>query len=239
MIILGVDTSTDSLTVSLINEKKILADYNSVGTLRHSVLLIPTIQKALKKINAKIEDIDLFSVGIGPGSFTGLRVGVTTMRALAIALNKPIVSVPTLDAIAHNGLTYLKREKLLTGFTKICPILDAKKRQVYACIYRHNGAKIIKEADYLLEPVEKLVKRLKGPVLFLGDAIPLYKEQLLNRKAFKANFLEGRKWLPKGSIIAKIAFREYQKERCDNPYDLVPLYLYPRECNVKKSAHRS
>lgn len=234
MIVLGVDTSTASLSVSLVNEKKILADYNSVGTLKHSTLLIPTIQKALKKINAKIEDIDLFSVGIGPGSFTGLRIGVTAIRGLALALNKPIVGVPTMDAIAHNGYTYLKRKNLLGSDIKICPMLDAKKKQVYACIYRHDGAKIIKESDYLLEPVKMLIKRLRGPILFLGDAIPLYKEQLLSKKAFKAHFLDKKIWLPKGSIVAKIAFKEYIEGRSDSPYDLVPMYLYSKYCNVRK-----
>jgi len=234
MLILGVDTSTDSLTVSLINEKKILTSYNSAGALKHSALLIPTIEKALKKIGAGIEDIELYSVGIGPGSFTGLRVGVTAMRALAIALNKPIVGVPTMDAIAHNGLAYLKRKKMLDfSRLKICPVLDAKKKQVYSCVYKHNGNKVIKESDYLLEPVELLVKRLKGHILFLGDAIPLYKERLLNKKTFEADFLEGRKWLPEGSVIAKIGLRDYQKGKSDNPYDLVPMYLYARDCQVR------
>lgn len=234
MLILGVDTSTDSLSVSLINEKKILANYDSVGTLRHSALLIPTIEKALKKVGAGIKDIDLYSIGIGPGSFTGLRVGITAIRALAIALDKPIVGVPTMDAIAYNALTYLKRNKILDSSIKICPVLDAKRKQVYACIYRHNGAKIIKESDYLLEPAEALAKRLKGPVLFLGDAIPLYKAQLLNKKSLRANFLDKRMWLPKGNVIAKIALREYQKGKSDNPYDLVPMYLYSRDCQIRK-----
>lgn len=233
MLILGVDTSTVSLTVSLINEKKILVDYNSKAKLKHSAILIPTIQKAVKKINARIDDIDLFSVGLGPGSFTGLKVGVTAMRALAIALNKPIVAIPTMDAIAHNGFTYLKREKLLEKFTGICPILDAKRKQVYACIYKHDSAKIIRETDYILEPVEMLVKRLRGNILFLGDAIPLYKEKLSNKKAYKSIFLDDRIWFPKGSVIAKMAFNEYQRGRADNPYSLLPMYLYPSDCNVR------
>lgn len=233
MLILGVDTSTDSLSVGLINEKKILIEYNSVGTLEHSSLLIPTIQKALKKINAEIGDIDLYSIGIGPGSFTGLRVGITAIRALAIALDKPLIGIPTMDAIAHSGFTYFKRAKLLKAFERICPILDAKKNQVYACIYRHNGAKITKETDYLLEPLEAVARRLNGNILFLGDAAPLYKERLLQKKSFKANFIDGRKWLPKASTIAKLAFIEYQGGRSDNPYDLAPLYLYPGDCNVR------
>ena len=238
MITLGVDTSTDSLTVSLIDEKRILANYNLAGALRHSDLLVPAIEKALKKAGAGIKDIGLFSIGIGPGSFTGLRVGVTAMRVLAVALNKPIVGVPTMDAIAHNGFTHLKKAKLLDKNVKICPLLDAKKKQVYACIYSHVGVNIIRETDYLLEPVEDLIKRLRGSVLFLGDGIPMYKEKLLHKRSFKARFLDGRVWLPKASVIAKMALEEYRRGRSDDPYDLVPLYLYARDCQVRKNRQR-
>ncbi len=235
MIVLGVDTSTDSLAVSLMDEKKILANYNSRSTLKHSALLIPMIEKALKKTGAKIKDIDLFSIGIGPGSFTGLRVGVTAMRALAIALNKPLVGVPTIDAIAQNGFMYLKKAKLLDRYAKICPVLDAKKKQVYACIYRHDGVNIIREADYLLEPVERLLERLGDSILFLGDAILLYKEKFLHKKNFQARFVDGRVWLPKASVIARMALEKYKNGKSDNPYDLVPLYLYARDCQVRKT----
>ena len=182
MKVLGVDTSTESLTVSLINEKKSLVDYHTIGTLKHSALLIPTIKKALNKSKIKINDVDLFSVGIGPGSFTGLRVGLATVRALAIALRKPLIGVPTMDAIAHNGYMYLKRIKPHKLNTIICPVLDAKKKQVYACIYSQTGGKLRRKSKYVLCPIEDLLKRLKGPVLFLGDAIPLYKKQLLNKR---------------------------------------------------------
>ena len=239
MLILGADTSTASLSVSLIDDKKALAEYNSIGTLKHSSLLIPMIEKALKKARRKIEEIDLFSVGIGPGSFTGLRVGVTAIKSLAIALDKPIIGVPTMDAIAYNGLAYLKRVKTPDKPVKICPVLDAKKKQVYACIYGYDGDKITRETDYLLEPAEVLVRRLEGSTLFLGEAIHLYKEQLSARKAVKAEFLDGRKWLPKGATIAKLAFEEYKKGRKEDPYDLVPMYLYARDCNVSPAAVRS
>ena len=234
MLVLGVNTSTDFLAISLINEKKILANYNSTGRLKHSDLLIPGIEKVLKKSGRKIKDIGLFSVGLGPGSFTGLRIGITAMRALAIALDKPIVGVPTLDAIAHNGFMFLKSRKLLDKYAKICPLLDAKRKQVYACIYGHDGAKITRKTDYLLRPASRLINHLRGSILFLGDAIPLYKEKFLHKKSFKAYFLDGKIWLPKASIIARMALEEYNKGRSDNPYDLVPLYLYARDCQVKR-----
>ncbi len=104
MLVLGVDTSTEFLTVSLINGGKVIADYNLVGKLSHSALLVPTVKKALIKAKKRLKDVGLFAVGIGPGSFTGLRVGVTAMRAFSITLHKPIIGVPTMDAIAYNAL---------------------------------------------------------------------------------------------------------------------------------------
>lgn len=234
MIILGIDTSTDSLMVSLISEKKILASCNSIGTLKHSSNLFPSIQKALKKIDAEVEDIDLVAIGLGPGSFTGLRVGITAARGLAIALGRPIVGVPTMDAIALNGFSHLNTKKLNKKYKKVCVIIDAKKAQVYDCIYNPDGDRMIKEGDYRLEPFDVLSKRLKGGVFFLGDAAHTYKTDILKIKGIKAGFLKGRGWLPKGSTIARIAYSEFMNGRRDDPYDLTPLYLYERDCNVRR-----
>lgn len=239
MITLGVDTSTEFLTVSVISGDKRLADYNAVGRLSHSALLVPTIQKALRMAGRKLKDVGLFAVGIGPGSFTGLRVGVTAMRVFSIALNRPIIGVPTLDAIAYNGCQYfVKRAKIGDSGScpAFCPVVDAKKGQVYACIYSVNGDKLVRESDYLLEPVERLVKRLKGDVLFLGDGIAIYKDKLLSKKTLKAKFIDDndKRWFPKAIVIAKLGIDMFNNGKHDDPYDLEPLYLYARDCNVKK-----
>ena len=234
MIVLGVDTSTDSLSVGLINEEKILAEYNIPGILRHSSLLVPTIEKTLKKTGIGIAEVGLYSVGLGPGSFTGLRVGVTAVRALAIASDRPLKGIPTMDAIAHNAFIYLRKKKEDRKRLKICPVLDAKKNQVYSCIYSYRGDKIIRESDYLLEPVSALIKRLRGRVLFLGDGVSLYKEQLLSKKTLDSSFFDSKKWFPRAGVIAKAALREFREGRSDNAFNLVPMYLYARDCNVRK-----
>ncbi|MDD5680108.1 MAG: tRNA (adenosine(37)-N6)-threonylcarbamoyltransferase complex dimerization subunit type 1 TsaB [Candidatus Omnitrophica bacterium] len=234
MIVLGVDTSTEFLSVALIDEKKTLVKYDTVGKLNHSKLLIPTIKKSLAKARKKAKDIGLFAVGMGPGSFTGLRVGLTAVRALAIALNKPIIGVPTMDAIAYNGYQHLKKKKELSKNIRICTIIDAKKNQVYACIYRISGDKIIRKSKYLLEPAEDLIKKLNGEILFLGDGAALYKEKLLGNVGIKAEFIEDKRWFPRANIIAEIGLERFRKGKSDNPYDLEPMYLYARDCNVRK-----
>ncbi len=79
-----------------------------------------------------------------------------------------------------------------------------------------------------------MVRRLKGTALFLGDAVPLYKKELSHTRGFKTHFLDGESWMPKASVIAKMALEAYNKGKRDNPYDLVPLYLYARDCQVTK-----
>lgn len=256
MLVLGVDTSTEFLSVALINGKKVLANYDAVGKLNHSALLVPTIKKAFAKAGKKIRDVALFSVGIGPGSFTGLRVGVTAIRGLAIALDKPLIGIPTMDAIAYNGYQALRPGPILCQYTVkgpaplICPILDAKKSQVYACIYRVSGDKIVKKSGYLLESVDALIRRLNplgmvrengkrsrtnGRILFLGDGVPLYKDRLLSGQGMNAEFIEDKRWFPKASVIAEMGLKKFQKGKGDNPYDLEPMYLYAKDCNVRKA----
>ncbi|MFH0840332.1 MAG: tRNA (adenosine(37)-N6)-threonylcarbamoyltransferase complex dimerization subunit type 1 TsaB [Candidatus Omnitrophota bacterium] len=235
MIVLGVDTSTEFLTVSVIKNDKALADYNAIGRLSHSSLLVPTIQKALKKARKKLKDVDLFAVGMGPGSFTGLRIGVTAMRGFSIALGKPIIGVPTLDAIACNVLVSGPDSRSLhnEGLTLV-PILDAKKSQVYASIYSIDGDRLVRNSNYLLEPVERLMKRLEGDVIFLGDGIAIYKDKLLSKKTLKAKFIDDNRWFPKASVITKLGLEMFKSGKHDDPYDLEPLYLYARDCNVRK-----
>ena len=140
MLILAIDTSTDCLSLALLRDDKIIGRFHRRSHMRHSTLLVPMIDKLVKKARLKIRDIDCFAISVGPGSFTGLRIGVTTVKGLAYSLNKPIVAVPTLDVIARNV-------KNFKGV--ICPVLDARKNKVYSCFYRSDG-KTIKKISYIV-----------------------------------------------------------------------------------------
>jgi len=234
MITLGADTSTRSLTVALVEENKTLAEYNSRADSMHSSLLIPTVAKALKKSRSKISDIGLFSVGIGPGSFTGLRVGLASIRAMAIALGRPVAGVPTMDAVAYNGLAYLKRKGIIEVCPNICPVIDARKGQVYYCVYSHKKGDMIRKTDYLLGPADALAGRLRASALFLGDGAAVYKDRLSRPGRSRAYFLEGNGWLPRASVIARMGIKRYEDTGGEDPYGLLPLYLYARDCNVKR-----
>lgn len=214
MIILAIDTSTDYLSLAISKGEKILARFHRKSNMRHSILLVPMIDDLLKKARIGLEDIDCFAISIGPGSFTGLRIGVTVVKGLAYALKKPIVAVPTLDVIAWNAVKF-------KGI--ICPVLDARKNKIYSCIYKSDGKFPKRMTGYLLLPATDLLKKISkyDKVLFLGDTIPRPGLGILHKD-----------WHPKAEIVARIGLEYFKNRRFAKPEDLEPMYLYSRECDV-------
>ena len=216
MTMLAIDTSTDYLSLAVMRDERIIARFHRRSHMRHSSLLVPMIDKILKKAKVKLKDIDCFCISIGPGSFTGLRIGVVTLKGLAYALDKPIVTVPTLDAIAMNA-------KSFKGI--ICPVLDARKNKVYASLYRSDGKNIRKISKYLLLPVKELMVKTHryDKIIFLGDALHLI--------GVAANAKTD--WHPKADIVAKLGAEYYKRKKFVSAEDLEPMYLYSRECDIK------
>lgn len=215
MKLLAIDTSTDYLSLAIMRDANVIARFHRRSHMRHSSLLVPMIDKLLKKAKVKLKAIDCFCVSIGPGSFTGLRIGVVTIKGLSYALNKPIVTVPTLDAIAENA-------KSFKGI--ICPVLDARKNKVYACLYRSDGKNMKKISKYLLLPVKDLMKKTSGydKIIFLGDALHL----MGNPENKKID------WHPRADVVAKLGSEYYKDKKFVSAEDLEPMYLYSRECDI-------
>ena len=214
MKILSIDTSTDYLSVAITDGAKVLARYHKPSHRNHSRLLIPTISGLVGKLRSGFKGIDGICVSVGPGSFTGLRIGVVTVKGLAYASGKPIVAVPTLDVIARNA----------KGFKGIvCPVLDAKKNKVYACLYRSDGIAFKKISKYLLIAVESLLKITEkyDKVLFLGDGV-----KLIGRKE------KIKSWHPRADAAAGLAAEDFRKKRFISPKKLEPMYIYSRECDI-------
>ncbi|MFA5500059.1 MAG: tRNA (adenosine(37)-N6)-threonylcarbamoyltransferase complex dimerization subunit type 1 TsaB [Candidatus Omnitrophota bacterium] len=213
MKLLAIDTSTDYLSLAVIKDGKAIAKFHKKAAMRHSMLLVPMIAKLLKKVKLKIKEMDCFAISIGPGSFTGLRIGVTVVKGLAYALKRPVIAVPTLDAIAMNA----KKAKGI-----ICVILDARKKKVYACLYRSDGKNIKKISPYLLLPLDELLKKIKkyDKVLFLGDT-------------GENNFKED--WHPKAATVGMLASEYFKEKKFTDAADLEPMYIYSRECDITGS----
>ena len=247
MKILYLDTSSKYLSLAVAQDNKVLSQTHRQLARKHSTQLACLIDKMLKRAGVSLKQIDGFCVSKGPGSFTGLRIGITAIKGLAYALQKPVVAIPSLDILAQNARPVMNR-RLSLPF-QVCPIVDARQNKVYACLYQArpvkkgfcNGArngKVIRKSGYLLLPIEELLKKLKGEVLFLGDAISLYREQIRKTKRIKAVFAGEKFWYPRASRAVSLALERFRKGKIDDVDSLLPLYLYPKTCQIKKVISR-
>lgn len=225
LILLSTDTSSSRFSIALLKGHRFIDEFESESFNRHSSDLLPGIERLLSKNSYVLKDIDAFCVGLGPGSFTGLRVGLTTMRAMALALRKPIVGIPSIDGLAwclfgHEG--------------KICTIIDARQNRVYARIYSCSDRGIKPKSRFLLLSIKELLNRISEPTTFLGDGIRLYKNDILQKLGQTAKFAPEPLWYPKAAIIGRLGFDRLKAGEKDNIFSLSPLYIYPKECQIKK-----
>ena len=176
MRILAIDSSGLVATVAVVEEEneisKTIAEYTINYKKTHSQTLLPMLDEIVKMTDMNLDTIDAIAVAGGPGSFTGLRIGSATAKGLGLALKKPLIHIPTVDGLAYN-LCYTDRI--------ICPIMDARRNQVYTGIYQMDGDKLqVLEAQMAVE-IDELAKKLctyGKPVIFLGDGVPVHKDRL-------------------------------------------------------------
>ncbi len=235
MKILYLDTSSKYLSLAVAEDNKILSQTHRLLDRRHSSQLVPLIDKILKKARVSLKQLDGFCVSKGPGSFTGLRIGITTVKGLAFVLGKPVVAIPSIDILVQNARPVIKRE-FYNGVKnmQVCPIIDAKQNKVYACLYQARNGKIVRKSGYLLLSLDELVKRLSGRIIFLGDGVRLYGDKIHRIKKIKPIFAEEKFWYPKAAQAVSLALERFKKNKLDDINSLAPLYLYPKECQVKK-----
>jgi len=196
---------------------------------RHSSLLAPNIKRVLDALGWKISDIDYFACGLGPGSFTGVRIGLAAIKGLGWALKKPLVGVSTLDILASNvKLTDTK------NCAFVVPVLDAKRSLIYCSVYKNKKGSLERVAPYALVTLDELCKKIKPNSTLLGDAISLYKEQIL-KNTKRATLLEKDYWYPAGRNIVILAQERIKKNKVGNAFNMKPVYLYPKECQIKNS----
>lgn len=175
MKILAIDTSTTHSSCSVMEDNNIVGDFSINQSMSHNEILLVMVDEVLKKLNIDIEDIDLFVAVTGPGSFTGIRIGVTVVKALAMALNKPIVAVNTLEALSFGIFSDKKK----------IPLIDARGERVYYGVYEGISntnifAPALLTIDELLEEFSN-----KGEFVFAGDCVNLYKDRILKNKNFE------------------------------------------------------
>ncbi len=219
MKVLAVDTSSLVASVAVTDNMTLLGEFTLNHKKTHSQKLMILVKDLLESLDLLPQDIDLYSASSGPGSFTGLRIGVTTIKALAYASQKPVVSIPTLDALAYN---------IPAADALVCPIMDARNDQVYTALYKWEKNLPVKVTEYMGIHINELIQLIKGKnkkTIFTGDAVEKYKEQLKEAIGENCGFAVPNLLLQRASSVALMAYVRASEGLTENCFDMVPFYL--------------
>ncbi len=222
MKVVGIETSGLIGSVAVCDGNTVVGKQTFGKASNHGKEIVSSLETVFNEVRWKPDDIDLIAVSIGPGSYTGLRIGVTCAKTLAYGLAKPVINVPTLDVLAKNIKVDAKH---------ICPVIDAKRKRVYACIYDRNNSKNKRITDYLIITPDELKDILPESTLIFGDGVAPYKEIFAQ---MKVTIIEDEKpGIAEAVDVARLGLERYEQgERCEINA-LVPIYLRKSEAEEK------
>jgi tRNA threonylcarbamoyladenosine biosynthesis protein TsaB len=223
MKLLAVESATLSGGVALLDGDRLLGEITLNIAITHSERLMSAVDRVLADCGLAPADLDGLAVSVGPGSFTGLRVGLATVKALAMALDLPVAAVPTLDALAS---------RLPFADAPVCPILDARKAEVYLSLYRWSGDGMTRVWDYMGLPPEAAAARLEAPVILLGDGIEACRPWL-DRLGDGIRIAPAAQRLPSAAAVATLGHAVLAAGAGVGAEALAPLYLRPSEAELK------
>ena len=224
MTFLALETSSRHFSLAIFKDGTVIAQKTIKLKTVLSSAILPAIKSLLSRKKLSLAQLDGFAVGLGPGSFTSLRVGLSTVKGLAFASGKPVVGISSLDALAL-------RADNKGNF--ICTVTDAKRNLLYACLYEKEKGILKKKSPHLLISAEDLLKKIKGDVFFIGDGVNMVKEQLKD-SGLQASFADKKLHHPRASELACLAEERFRDKKFDDAAGLIPLYLYPDDCQVGK-----
>ncbi len=213
MIVLAMDTSSVNATVAVCNENKILGEYTISSERAHSQMIMPMLDNMLSSLSMSVKDVDVFAVCLGPGSFTGVRIGMAAMKTLAQTLSKPIIGISATESVAASFPICDKY---------ICPIFDARRNDVYNALYL-NGEKLI--GDRIID-FDELIRELGDKeVVFTGDAVLKYRQVIEDLDNPKWHIAPMNLSMQRASSLAFVAMERAKKNEFDNLYELLPIYI--------------
>lgn len=226
MRVLAIDTSTAMAGIAVCDESGLLAEYMLRDMKTHSQKLVPMLNELLNSLQLTAAEIDVYAAVTGPGSFTGLRIGVTTIKSLAYAVQKPTVGIPSLDALANAAAV---RED-----TIVCPMMDARNNQVYTALYKNRNGLMENLIGYMGIHVSELVgiieeQYVDSCVLFTGDGVTLHKDflkiELKDRCIFAPDFMLQQM----AASAAQLALSKALRGETVSSMELTPYYLRPSQ----------
>ena len=220
MIVLGIDTSGYANAVGVIDGDRILADFTFEARTDSLEKIVSNIDFTLKSANLTLGDVQGFGVGLGPGSWTGIRVGVTVGKILAYSTGKPVCGAPTLEVLAHDARNARNIPAL------ICPIINSgAKDTVYAAFYRAKNGAVTRVSEYYVGSIQGLSQMVKEPTVFVGSEAQLHGKLIGQALGSPGISIEAVEDVPKGSTVALLAATRLERGESDDVLSLTPLYL--------------
>ena len=219
MKILALDSSGLVASVDIVSDDDLIGEYTINYKKTHSQTLLPMLDEVAKMVELDLSTIDVIAVSAGPGSFTGLRIGSATAKGLALALNKEIVSVPTVDALAYNmwGCRDL-----------VCPLMDARRNQAYTGLYRFSDGKmdtLIKQCVVQIDEIIDKINKEGQKVIFLGDGVPVFKEYIRENITVPYDFAPAMCNKQRASAVACLGQILFGEGKAVPAYEHKPEYL--------------
>ena len=219
MKILALDSSGIVASVAVVEDDTLLAEYTVNYKKTHSQTLLPMLDEVVKMTELELDTIDAIAVAAGPGSFTGLRIGSATAKGLGLALKKPLIAVPTVEALAYN---------LYDVKGLVCPIMDARRSQVYTGIYRFEKHALTVVEDQMAVAVTELLERLNElgePVTFLGDGVPVFRDVIARTLKIPYSFAPAHVNKQRAAVVASLGMVYYKAGRIESAEQHNPEYL--------------
>jgi tRNA threonylcarbamoyladenosine biosynthesis protein TsaB len=225
--LLTLDTATSVCSVALTAGEQLVAELTMTAGKGTAARLVPAMTGLLQDAGWSYADLDGFGVTVGPGAFTGLRVGIATVKGLALATDKPVVGISSLGLLAMN---------IPWAAWPVCTLFDARKNEVYAAIYAVSDEPTPLLAETVLAP-DKLLDGITGPTIFVGDGALRYRELISQRLAANAYFAPSHLHWPRAAAGAELVRRRFAAGLAIPPALLAPLYIRPSEAELAKARH--
>lgn len=219
MKILAIESSSLVASVALVEDDVMVAEYTMNYKKTHSQTLLPMIDEMCRITDYHLENIDAIAVSAGPGSFTGLRIGSATAKGLGLALKKPLIHIPTVEAMAYN---FYDTDKY------IVPIMDARRSQVYTGIYSIREGIAEEIMPQCITTIDELINKINEtghPVIFLGDGVPVFREKIIKDAVVKVTFAPAHMNRQRAGSVAALGKKYFEEGRVETAAEHAPDYL--------------
>jgi len=223
-LILAIENSSMCGSVAIVSPNLCLGELSITSSITHSKRLLDSIDTILNNVDLNLNDIDAIAVSLGPGSFTGVRIGLTTAKGLALATGKPLIGINSLIALAS---------QVPCSNDLICSMLDARKKEVFAAFYKKNSlGTVMQSGNFLSVAPAILCDAISEPVIFVGDGALLYKSEIEERTGRFATFAPHEICFPRASATGMLALSHWTSGSFLNPAEASPIYVRPSDAEI-------